>query len=301
MPLTSQTFSFDPNRPDFAPYGLTCVRWRPSPMRRPDHHNEVELNLLESGFVTYLLGGRKVRFEPGRLNVFWAAIPHQIIDFDRNSSYFVATIPLQWFLQWRLPDPIVQPLLKGEVITEPAEHRAISDGQLFAHWEEDLRAGADAELRKAVLLEMEARFVRLCRSVLQSGQQSASVRKRQSGLSNTGLNKVEQMACLIAQRYTEKLTVEIIGREVKLHPNYAMSLFQKSFGSTLIEYLTGHRVSHAQRLLATTDMKIIDVAFSSGFNSISRFNDAFRQVCGSSPREYRQSHLLDDLVEGSTR
>ena len=37
--------SFDPSRPDFAPYGLTCVHWRPSPMRRPDHHNEVELNI----------------------------------------------------------------------------------------------------------------------------------------------------------------------------------------------------------------------------------------------------------------
>jgi hypothetical protein len=52
---------FDPNRPDFTPYGFTCVRWSPSPMRRPDHHNEIELNLLHAGWVTYLRGGRKVR------------------------------------------------------------------------------------------------------------------------------------------------------------------------------------------------------------------------------------------------
>ena len=51
--------SFDPNRPDFTPYGFTCVRWSPSPMRRPDHHNEIELNLLQSGWLIYLLGGRK--------------------------------------------------------------------------------------------------------------------------------------------------------------------------------------------------------------------------------------------------
>jgi len=67
---------FDPNRPDFAPYGFTCVRWNPSPMRRPDHHNEIELNMLGSGWLTYLLGGRKVRIEAGHLSVFWAAIPH---------------------------------------------------------------------------------------------------------------------------------------------------------------------------------------------------------------------------------
>ena len=98
------------------------------------------------------------------------------------------------------------------------------------------------------------------------------------------------MACLIAQRYTEPLTVEQIGKKVGLHPNYAMSLFKKTFGTTLIDYLTHHRISHAQRLLATTEKKIVEVAFSSGFNSISRFNEAFRRACGCSPREYRVRH-----------
>ena len=83
---------------------------------------------------------------------------------------------------------------------------------------------------------------------------------------------------------------------MKLHPNYAMNLFQKTFGTTLINYLTQHRVSHAQRLLATTDQTITDIAFNSGFNSISRFNDAFRRACGCSPREYRRSHLLEDFA-----
>jgi AraC-like DNA-binding protein len=80
---------------------------------------------------------------------------------------------------------------------------------------------------------------------------------------------------------------------VGLHPNYAMGLFQNAFGTTLIEYLTHHRISHAQRLLATTDEKIVEVAFSSGFSSISRFNEAFRRECGCSPREYRRKHRFD--------
>lgn len=296
MPPTAPMFSFDPTRPDFAPYGLTCVRWQPSPMRRPDHHNEIEVNLLETGFVTYLLGGRKVRIEPGRFSVFWAAIPHQIIACDPTASYFVITIPLQWFLQWRLPEKLVQPLLQGQVVSAPTSDRARSDLQTCTHWEEDL-ARPDEDLRKAVLLEMEARFVRLWRTMAPAERTArAGRRKRPPALSDTGLNKVEQMACLIAQRYTEKLSIDAIGRAVKLHPNYAMSLFQKTFGTTLIAYLTQHRVSHAQRLLATTDIKIVDVAFSSGFSSISRFNEAFRRACRCSPREYRQSHLLDDFV-----
>jgi hypothetical protein len=96
--------SFDPSRPDFAPYGLTCVRWRPTPMPRPDRHNEIELNFLETGWVTYLLGGRKIRIKGGRLSAFWAALPHQIIDFGDQPEYFVVTLPLAWFLQCKLPE-----------------------------------------------------------------------------------------------------------------------------------------------------------------------------------------------------
>ena len=279
--------SFDPNRPDFAPYGFTCVRWNPSPMKRPDHHNEVEINLLESGWVTYLLGGRKVRIEAERLSVFWAAIPHQIIDYGDEPNYFVATIPFAWFLQFKLPERFVQPLLRGAVITEPDAGRLESDRQLFGQWERDLQKPAE-ELRTIVMLEMEARLRRLAHALPVEEKPKA----RSPALHDASLNKVERMACLIAQRYTEPLTVEEIAREVGLHPNYSMSLFKKAFGTTLIDYLTHHRVSHAQRLLATTDTKIVDVAFESGFNSISRFNEAFRRACGESPRDYRRSHAL---------
>jgi AraC-like DNA-binding protein len=143
---------------------------------------------------------------------------------------------------------------------------------------------------------MEARLKRLAVSQPQSTAQAAQqkAKHRSVALHDGGLNKVEQMACLVAQRYTEPLTVDQIGKEVGLHPNYAMSLFKKTFGTTLIDYLTHHRISHAQRLLATTDRKIVDVAFNAGFNSISRFNEAFRRACGCSPREYRLGHELSE-------
>jgi AraC-like DNA-binding protein len=65
----------------------------------------------------------------------------------------------------------------------------------------------------------------------------------------------------------------------------------------LISYVTQHRISHAQRLLATTAQTVTEIAFESGFLSISRFNDAFRRACGCSPREYRKSHELE--VDGA--
>ena len=101
------------------------------------------------------------------------------------------------------------------------------------------------------------------------------------------------MACFIAQNYTQPLTAETIGQHVGLHPNYAMALFQQTFGTTLIKYVTQHRLSHAQRLLVTTKDLIVNIAFGSGFGSLSRFNEAFRQSFGCTPREYRRLHEAD--------
>jgi AraC-like DNA-binding protein len=282
--------SFDPTRPDFAPYGLTCVHWTPTPMRRPDHHDEIEMNLLASGAITYLLGGSKVRVEAGVLSVFWAAIPHQIIEIETTEPYFVATIPFPWFLQFKLPDSFTQPLLRGEVHRDQPGAILRLDFDLFARWEQDL-ARPESETADIAMLEMKARLMRLA-AALPPPAADRRQRHRPMTIQEGGLSKVERMACLIARRYTEPLTVEEISREVGLHPNYAMSLFKHAFGTTLIEYLTHHRISHAQRLLATADSKIVDVALASGFNSISRFNEAFRQACGCSPRQYRRNHAM---------
>jgi len=258
--------SYDPNRPNFEPYGLTCVDWSPSTMDRPDYHNEIELNFVKTGSLSYLFGGKRKAVEVGKLCVFWAAIPHQVIDFSENTTYFVATIPLQSFLQWNLPEKIVHPLLQGRFLSESDCEKSSSDQRLFTQWTEDLQTHS-TELQRPVLSEMQARLLRLGVDLPDFSPNESDLRSR-----------------------APFPTVSENG----LHPNYAMNLFQKSFGTTLLNYVTQHRVSHAQRLLTTTDLIITEIALQSGFQSISRFNEAFSRMCGCSPREYRKSFWLED-------
>jgi AraC-like DNA-binding protein len=282
---------FDAERPDFTTYGLSCVRWIPAPMRRPDHHNEIQLNLLCRGQVTYLLGAEPVQVKPGHFTAFWAAIPHQIVTYDEDTEYFVATLPLAWFLQCGLPDTLVQTLMRGEVVEEPSGARADFDASFFRQWTDDLKK-ANRVTREIVTAEMETRLQRLAVSL--EAARSGSQKRAPAKLPVGGLNKVEQMVCYIAQNYMDPITADDIGRVAGLHPNSAMRLFKKTFGSTLVDHLTHHRVFHAKRLLATTDQKIVDIAFQSGFNSISRFNEAFRRGCGCTPRAFRAEHDLGD-------
>jgi AraC-like DNA-binding protein len=104
------------------------------------------------------------------------------------------------------------------------------------------------------------------------------------------LSRADQLACYIAQNYREPLTSHSIAEANGLHPNYEMNLFRHAFGTTMTTFITQHRISDAQRLLATTDDAILDAALDAGFQSLSRFNEAFKAACGCSPREYRKAH-----------
>lgn len=286
---SSRVYKFNAARKYFEPYGLTCVYWQPTRMQRPDYHNEIELNFLSEGQVTYLYGGYKITLEAGRLAVFWAAIPHQVIDYSPDVVYFAATIPLQTFWQWRMPDSFVQSLLQGQFWQEQDPAMAESDVRLFRSWERNLKSPS-AELEHVVMLEMQVRMFRF--GVAGLADTSLSKPYRLHPLQTSKLSKVEQMACYIMKNYRRKITTQQVCQSAGLSPNYAMNLFRRTFGSTIGEYLIRHRLSHAQRFLATTNLPITEVALESGFGSISRFNEVFRLHNGCSPRQYRQKYRV---------
>ena len=275
--------TFDESRNEFKPYGLSCEVWAPGLMRKPDRHNEIEINYFPEGGITYLFQGSKVTVPPKKLTVFWGLIPHQIIDFQDENPYYVCTVPFSLFLEWKLPAVFVDRLLKGEVLFETSKEHSNYDEFLFKNWLADINVNESAEV---ALLEIHARLGRMAIGNLSSN------RKDNAPLPSKEISQVERIAIFIAQNYFDPIKVSDIGQAVGLHPDHANSIFRKTFGSTLSEYITEERISHAQRKLVATDKSITDIVFDCGFNSISRFNAAFLKINGCTPREYRKRYLL---------
>jgi AraC-like DNA-binding protein len=283
MPFSEVAHEFDDARPSLAPYGLTCVRWRARPMTRPDRHNEIELNLLESGSVTYLLGGKRVTVRAGGLAAFWAIVPHRIVELEGDAPYLVATVPLKAFLRWPLPADFTARILGGELIQERAEHASTLDVLQMEQWREDLEAGG-AERAELVLLGVQGRLRRMAVANATHAPLAAPAREAEEA------NKAERMASFVAENFQRTVRVEDVSTTVGLHPDYATALFNRVFGMTIRAYILEHRISQAQRLLSTTRERVAHVAFGSGFDSLSRFNAAFRESVGCTPREYRARH-----------
>jgi AraC family transcriptional regulator, melibiose operon regulatory protein len=256
------------------------------PFRRLHFHDDIEVSVNEHHPVVAMFGAQRVTLPPNHLVVFWAAQPHGPIETTPGGWAYGIHLPLPWVLQWKLPPLLMRRLLAGEVVIDPPGDRPAADLELVKNWARLLEDGSK-ELRLAVLLEAEARLRRLAVDLAQ---------RKQSPLDTTplphsrgALGRFERMATLVATHYIEPLTIDDIAKAVRMAPAYAMRVFRKFSGMTLHQFLMHHRVSHAQRLLATTDETIDNIAAKSGFGSPARFYACFRKLVGQSPSAYRRS------------
>ena len=264
----------------FAPplehFGLAVWAGNVREMRGAHRHVELELNLITRGSVTYLFGGRRVKLEAGRLLVFWGALPHALTEHEPGTRCVWLTLPLPLFLRFGLPETFSGSLLHGEALLEPCPGET-DDLNLFGRW---LKDGPGGEEGRILELELEARLRRLA---LSSGRRTASETPHE-----TRTAPAAALAAFVSEYYPEPLTLADVARAGGLSPTYAAGLFRRTFGMTVLEYLTQHRLAHAQRLLATTDRGVLEVALEAGFGSSSRFYAVFTRACGETPGAYRK-------------
>lgn len=280
--------TFNSNRNEFSPYGLTIEKWRPELMCRFDRHNEIEINYLIEGSITYLVNGRKVTIPSGRIVMFWGLMSHQIIDFEKSDFYYVCTIPLSTFLLLNLPKPMIDRVLKGDVLVERESDKREWDIFLFEQWFCDINSNNNVH---ASTMEMNGRLHRFFNNIDDTICQS-SADNTNSKLHSTELKLIDKMVLFIAKNYSNGIKVTDVGKEVGLHPDYANNIFKKAFNTTISEYIITEKILHAQRLLIMEDKSITDIVYDSGFNSISCFNSAFMKINGCTPREYRKNNKM---------
>jgi AraC-like DNA-binding protein len=267
--------------------GFSCRDGHPHAQRRAHWHSEIEINFLARGSVTYIWQGAPITIQGESLTVFWGGLPHQVIASGDDSDCFWIYIPLPWFVQWHLPGDLTQSLLNGELVVSPLGADFATDLGLFHRWHQDL-LNETPETRIIVLLELEARMRRLA---LSNPTVARADSTRDVHMTTGPFGRLEMMVRMMAREYKNPLTLEQIAAAAGLHPNYACALFSQASGVSPHVYLNRLRLTHAQRLLATTNMKIVDIALDAGFASLSRFYSTFSSACHCTPTTYRKRFI----------
>lgn len=92
----------------------------------------------------------------------------------------------------------------------------------------------------------------------------------------------------IAQHYSEEISSARVAKELHLSRFYFCKLFKSGTGLTFTEYLVRVRIERVKELLRNPNLRISEIAFQTGFQSLTHFNRLFAKLTGESPTEYRK-------------
>ncbi len=116
--------------------------------------------------------------------------------------------------------------------------------------------------------------------------QKADQAKKKVVTDTTG-EKLKSIIAFINENYRSDISREGLAAAVGMNPNYFSSQFKEFTGKKINDYINELRVNEAMDRLKDKNIKIIDAALATGFDSLSTFNRAFKNCTGKTPTEYR--------------
>jgi YesN/AraC family two-component response regulator len=93
----------------------------------------------------------------------------------------------------------------------------------------------------------------------------------------------------IRENSDEELSLTKVGKSVHISANYLSEKFKQVTGVNFVEYIARTRTEKARELLQNSNLRISEIAFAVGFQSLSQFNRVFKKLTGKSPSAYRSA------------
>ena len=107
--------------------------------------------------------------------------------------------------------------------------------------------------------------------------------------SGHGNRTIRELISYVNEHYTEKLSLEDAADYVGFSREYFCRFFKQHMGLTFLRYLNEVRISHAGRLLSSTDLSISEIMNTCGFTNQTIFNRLFKEIYGMTPRQARKT------------
>ena len=95
----------------------------------------------------------------------------------------------------------------------------------------------------------------------------------------------------IYEHHTEELSLARAAKAVNMSTFYFCKMFKKVTDINFTDYLSRVRIEKAKNLLLNPNLRVSEIAFEVGFQSLTHFNRVFKKLLGQSPTEYRAQLL----------
>jgi len=251
-------------------------------------HEELEGILVETGSVIVAVEGESYRIEQGNgcfinggaLHSVWSAKAgecrlHSMVFHPRLVGGSLDSIFWQGYLQ-----PILSEASSRCVIF----HQGVSwNDQALMAMEDAWQAcaleqpGYEFEVRHAL-----SKLVFLLAGHGAAGKMPPSEKARREA------ERMKWMLQYIQEHYSEELTSAKIAKSAAISESECLRCFRSMIGTTPIQYVRQVRIQKAAELLTVTQEKIAEIGALCGFQEMSYFARAFRELKGCTPSEYRK-------------
>jgi AraC-like DNA-binding protein/ligand-binding sensor protein len=105
---------------------------------------------------------------------------------------------------------------------------------------------------------------------------------------------VRRAKAYIAGHQADPLRLENVAKAMHVSTFYFCKLFKKATGLTFTDYLGRVRVEKAKTLLLNPHLRVTEIAYGVGFQSLTHFNRVFRKLTGEAPSLFRANGILSE-------
>lgn len=102
------------------------------------------------------------------------------------------------------------------------------------------------------------------------------------------VSKILPVLEYIDANYSKQLTLPQLSEIINVNEFYFCRLFKKVVNTPVVQYLNFVRVCKAEKLLLSTDKSVSEIAFETGFSSVSYFNRIFKKYKFCTPGMYKK-------------
>jgi len=108
---------------------------------------------------------------------------------------------------------------------------------------------------------------------------------------NAELPAITKAKTYIQEHQAEDISLGDVAKAVCMSSYYFCKMFRKVAGVNFTDYLSRVRIEKSKNLLLNPNLRISEIAYEVGFQSLTHFNRVFKRIVGQSPTEYR-AHLM---------
>lgn len=98
---------------------------------------------------------------------------------------------------------------------------------------------------------------------------------------------IRKILSFVSSHYTENITLNSMADALGYEPHYLSRCFHRLFNKNVRQFINEYRLYHAKQLLAdpANSLSVLDIAYTSGFQSVRNFNRIYKEHEGTAPRK----------------